>query len=329
MEAAKPTELAPRDLATIGPTNLGVIRSMFSAHPHRVESRRTIYNFGLEYGRHNRIHLYALPDVGPARHLGAVDLSGPPMLHDFIATDNHLVFFVSPVRVDLPRMLTQIGTFEQLFRWQPRHGTEIVCVPIDRPSEVVRFTTEAFYQWHFANAFERDHELIVDYVRYPDFNSFGELGGIATGASSPEALTEGRYHRASIDLRKRALRSTQLADRPCEFPTLAPGMHAREHDLAYVVLDNFGAIGSIDARGTIVAHEVPEDERVTEPVYANGHLLALTHRRDRAFVAVYNAARIPDGPVAKIWLDHWVPITFHGVFAPDDSGHERVDDEAR
>jgi all-trans-8'-apo-beta-carotenal 15,15'-oxygenase len=36
--------------------------------------------------------------------------------------------------------------------------------------------------------------------------------------------------------------------------------------------------------------------------------------RDRAFVAVYDAARIPDGPVAKIWLDHHVPITFHGSF---------------
>jgi all-trans-8'-apo-beta-carotenal 15,15'-oxygenase len=37
---------------------------------------------------------------------------------------------------------------------------------------------------------------------------------------------------------------------------------------------------------------------------------------DRAYVAVYDAKRIPDGPVAKIWLDHHVPITFHGTFLP-------------
>ena len=33
-----------------------------------------------------------------------------------------------------------------------------------------------------------------------------------------------------------------------------------------------------------------------------------------AFVGVYDAKRIPDGPVAKIWIDHHVPITFHGTF---------------
>ena len=37
--------------------------------------------------------------------------------------------------------------------WKPELGTEVICVPIDRPSEPVRFTTEAFYQWHFTNAF--------------------------------------------------------------------------------------------------------------------------------------------------------------------------------
>jgi len=316
MEAGRPTEIEPHDLTTIGTTDLGVIRSMFSAHPHRVESRRAVYNFGLEYGRHTRIHLYELPDVGRARRLGAIELAAPPMLHDFIATDSHLIFFVSPVRVDLPRMLTQLGTFEQLFRWRPEHGTEIICVPIDRPSEVVRFTTEPFYQWHFANAFERDRQLIVDYVRYANFDSFGQLGCIATGRAA-DPLTDGRYHRASIDLAARTLRSTQISDRPCEFPTLAPGQHGREHDVAYAVFDDFTALGSIDARGTVVAHAVPGDERVTEPVFTAGHLLALCHTRERAFVAVYDAARIPEGPVAKIWLDHRVPITFHGVFEPD------------
>ena len=59
---------------------------------------------------------------------------------------------------------------------------------------------------------------------------------------------------------------------------------------------------------------IPGDQLISEPLYVDGHLLALSHMRDRAFVAVYDAARIPAGPVAKIWLDHHVPITFHGTF---------------
>ena len=122
MEAGVPTELDPQTLATIGPTDLGVVEGMFSAHPHRVAGRNASYNFGLEYGRKTKLHLYELPDAGSARHLGAIELLGPPMLHDFIATETHLVFFVSPVRVHVPRMLLSLGDFKQLFQWQPQHA---------------------------------------------------------------------------------------------------------------------------------------------------------------------------------------------------------------
>lgn len=329
MEAARPTEIDPADLTTRGETNLdGTIVSFFSAHPHRVASRRAIYNFGLEYGRKTKLHCYELPDTGPARRLAAVELPGPPMLHDFIATDTHLVFFVSPTRVDVPRMFLQLGGFTELFRYKPELGTEIICVPIDRPSEVVRFTVEAFYQWHFTNAFTRGRELVVDYVRYPDFSSFYEIGAFASGGGA-NALGQSQAHRAVIDLDAKTLRSEPVLARACEFPTVAPGREGREHALSYLVLGDLAGIGKLDAQtGTLVQeHLLPATQRVTEPLFVprpnatredDGWVLALSHDdpSDRAFVAVYDAARIPDGPIARAWFDHQVPITFHGTFAP-------------
>ncbi|MBA3464304.1 MAG: carotenoid oxygenase family protein [Deltaproteobacteria bacterium] len=314
MEAGKPTEIDPRDLSTIGETDLGVVHSMFSAHPHRVASRNASYNFGLQYGRATKLHLYELPDVGPARNLGAVELGYPPMLHDFIATDTHLVFFVSPTRVDVPRMLLGLSGFEKLFRWKPEKGTEIICVPIDRPTEVLRFTTDAFYQWHFANAFNRANELIVDYIRYPNFDSFYDIGNVGAGGA-PEALGEGRMHRATIDLAAKTIRTEQTCDRSCEFPTVKPGEEGREQSITYLAFDNLTSIGSVDQRGAVVSHELAAGERASEPLHVDGHLLVLCHKQGAAYVGVYDAARIPDGPVAKIWIDHHVPITFHGTFA--------------
>ncbi|MDX2093413.1 MAG: carotenoid oxygenase family protein [Kofleriaceae bacterium] len=315
MEAGKPTEIDPNDLSTLGERDLDVITSMFSAHPHRVASRKATYNFGLQYGRITRLHMYELPDVGAARHLGAIDLAGPPMLHDFIATDTHLVFFVSPTRVNVPRALAQVGPFDQMFEWKPEHGTEIIAVPIDRPTEPVRFTVDAFYQWHFANAFTRGNELVVDYVRYKAFDSFSEIGEIGQGVQRT-TLDNGMLHRATIDLAAKTLRSEQRVERPCEFPTIARGREGREHDVTYAVFDTLRAIGSVDAKGAIVTHDVGPDVRATEPLLVDGHVMSLCHTHDRAFVAVYDAARLPDGPVAKIWLDHHIPITFHGTFAP-------------
>jgi len=315
MEAGKPTEVDPQDLSTIGETDLGgVVRGFFSAHPHRVEARKATYNFGLEYGRVTKLHLYELPDVGLARRIGAVDLSSAPMLHDFIATDSHLVFFVSPSVVDVPRMLLQVGGFDKLFRWKPERGTEVICVPIDRPHEVVRFTVDAFYQWHFANAFDRGGEIVVDYVRYASFDSFYDIGAQLGAATRPIAW--GYYHRATIDLAAGTLRTEQLSDLPCEFPTIAPGREGAAHDGAYAVFGALDAIGAIDRTGKVTRHELPADQRATEPLYVDGYLLSLCHTSDRAFLAVYDAARIPDGPVARVWLDHHVPITFHGTFAP-------------
>jgi carotenoid cleavage dioxygenase-like enzyme len=332
MEGAKPTEIDPRDLSTMRETDLdGTIVSMFSAHPHRVAARRATYNFGLQYGRKTRLHLYELPDAGLARHLGAIDLPGAPMLHDFIATETHLVFFLSPVRVDIPRMMLQLGSFQQLFRWRPELGTEVICVPIDRPAEVVRFTTDAFYQWHFANAFTRGRELVIDYVHYPTFDTFYQIGAIANGGG-PNALDDARGHRAIIDLDRKTLRSILVLDRPCEFPTLAAGREGTDHATTYFALDALHSIGRLDtspgavAVHTLTEHVLPATQRATEPVFVarpgaiaedDGWLLALCHDgpSNRAFVAVYDARRLPDGPVARAWFDHQIPITFHGTFA--------------
>ena len=34
----------------------------------------------------------------------------------------------------------------------------------------------------------------------------------------------------------------------------------------------------------------------------------------KTFFAVLDAQRVEDGPVAKIWLDHHLPISFHGAW---------------
>src|SRR5690606_3558974 len=121
-------------------------------------------------------------------------------------------------------------------------GTDVICVPIDRPTEIVRFTTDAFYQWHFANAFSRGNELVIDYIRYPNFDSFYDIGALASGAKGDGALESGRLHRATIDLTAKSLRSEQIADRDCEFPTVASGFEGREHTTSYVAFDNLTAI---------------------------------------------------------------------------------------
>jgi all-trans-8'-apo-beta-carotenal 15,15'-oxygenase len=324
MEGGRPVEIDPESLATIGERDLGgVVGAMFSAHPHRVAARRATYNFGTAYGRTSELKLYELPDAGPARRLGSVRLPAPVMLHDFAVSERHAIFFVSPVRIDVPRALTGLGTFQSIFRWEPRHGSEIIVVPLDAPADVVRFTVPAFHQFHFANAFEDGGAIFVDYCRYPDFASYAAVNDIDGGGAA--ALEQARLHRARIDPRARTITSAPLVDVPCDFPQVRAGDEGARHRQVWAADADLGGILRIDTEGgAIDRHRVGATEAVTEPVLAGPRgewALTLGHdaARDRAFLAVFRSEHLSDGPVAKCWFAHHVPITFHGAWGASSS----------
>lgn len=329
-EGGCPIEVDPMDLRTLGETRLGgVVRSAFSAHPHRVASRRATYNIGLDYGPKTGIHLYELPDEGAIREIGALELDYATMVHDFAMTDTHFVFFISPVRTEILRALLQVGHFGQLFSWRPKLGTEIVIVPIDAPQNVIRFETGPFFQWHFANAFHRAGHIVVDYVRFPDLSPFSALG-VATPS---DAMAEGRYHRAVIDPVRKTFVSEELLSVACEFPRVHPDIEGADHAVTWLARADLRGIVRYDTRGgTHVEHILPQGQWASEPVFVprsaadprasaalegDGHVLVLCHddASDVGFLAVYDALKIEDGPRATVWFDHYLTATFHGVWS--------------
>ena len=331
VESSRPTELSPDDLATLGERDLdGAVVRSFSAHPHYVAVRKSAYNFGVRYGRRVELDIFALPDEGPARRLATHTLAGGTMVHDFIATDRHLVFFAPPLRLRMLRMLLGIGCYSEKLRWRPDEGTEVLVVPIDSPSEVRRFSVPAFFQWHFACAFERGQELVVDYVRYPDFDSNGWLGQIIDGPA-PSTLG-GTLHRAVLDPARGTLSDAELSPLSCEFPRVA--RTSAESRYVYVAAHSdreaahgmFDEIARIDvARGTVESLALGDGQYPSEPVFVrrpdgksedDGWVLTLVYDApsDRSGVAVLDARALGAGPLACAWFDHHIPFTFHGNF---------------
>jgi all-trans-8'-apo-beta-carotenal 15,15'-oxygenase len=338
-EGGRPTEMSPADLGTVGEQDLGVIGQAFSAHPHRVPSRRATYNFGVRYGRRTVIDLFELPDAGPARKLGEVVLARPTMIHDFVATERHLVFFVPPVDVQPVRMLLGLTSLGDA-GWRPELGTEVVVVPIDAPTRVTRFHIDAFYQWHFVNAYERGGEIVVDVVRYPDFDSNRWLGDLALHQVGDVA--GGELWRVTLDPGARRASAEPRFAETCEFPRVAPAVEATRHQVAYVGACTPASTGaSTTSRFTrlpdaIVRVDVETGAArrwssgggvVSEPVFVprpgaraedDGWLLALVYdpRSDASNITVLPANDPSSGPTARAWFDHLIPPTFHGAFAP-------------
>ncbi len=232
-EAGLPTEIDPVTLETIGTGAFDdVVRMGFSAHPHHVPARKAAYNFGICPGPKSVLDLFELPDdpALPPRRFGGVPVSPLGMVHDFAATQDHLIFFISPLRLRLLPALLGLSGFDESLAWEPERGTEVVIVPIDAPERQTRFRCEPFYQWHFANAFEHGGQIVIDFCRYPNFGSNEWLRRVYTG----EPLFEcwGALTRATIQAGEVAFET--LWNHPCDFPEIHPAVAGASHRYVYL-----------------------------------------------------------------------------------------------
>lgn len=336
LETAPPIAFDAETLAFQREDDLdGAVVRSFSAHPTRVAKLRTWFNFGLRFGKETVLDLYAFPERpedGAARRIGCVDLPWPGFVHDFVATENYLVFFVCPGRLAMGRALLQLGSFADWFQWRPQDGTQIIVVPLasaDDPSTHRRFDAESFWVWHFVNGFEDRGELVIDYCRYPNLDSLDAIG-------SGKAIAPPILHRARVNPQgkgSRAFVSEARWDVACEFPRILPARSGSAHGPTWMQTssdpDHYGlarvALGSdADPSGDAVSVQrwIPEaHQRPSEPIPVaregeGSWVVSLCHDElaGASFVAVLDGDAMEAGPVAKVWFDHPVPQTFHGAW---------------
>jgi all-trans-8'-apo-beta-carotenal 15,15'-oxygenase len=329
LEAARPLEVSPEDLRTLGESDLdGAVVETFSAHPHFVAARSALYNFGMRFGPKSAIDLYELPLRGRARRLGTLPLEAPTALHDFIATERHLVFVLAPTRLRLLRAMLGEVRPDRLFDWRPERGSEVVVVPIDAPERTVRFRTEAFFVWHFANAFEDGEEIVVDFVRHADVGALGVMRDAAAARGGVIDMNQGVACRARIDARAGRFEGATLSSLPCEFPTVdvRRAGASRRYVWLTVTVDGAPGVARLDTvRGETATWLLPRGQHPSEPVFAprpggdaetDGWVLVLVYDEavQASHVAVLDAAAPDAGPVARAHFDHPIAVTLHGTW---------------
>lgn len=319
MEVARPIEIDADTLDARPAALSSIVAGGFSAHPHRVHSRRAVYNFGL---RGDGVDLFVLPDVGEARVLGHVALPFATMSHDFIVSDRHIVFVLGPAKLVRWRAALAIGDLSKYFEWRPEEGTTIIVAPIDEPSRYVSFRVDPFWVWHFVNAFDDGERVIVDLCRHENFSAFSSPSDPSAELGTP-TLT-----RCTIDPRARTLRSEALLDGPSEFPSVHPRWTGRRQRYTWVQRFAQGDRGAGLARfdnetARLTSYHAPSGHLGSEPMFVarsdrehEGWLLQLIQdtNASASYVAVFDAEHIEEGPIAKAWFRQAIPMTFHGTF---------------
>ncbi len=337
-EAGKPFELDPGDLTSIGETDLGgAIPHAFSAHPHRLASNGYIYNIGQHVTRPAELDVMVLRPDGTAGRLTTIPLDFATMIDDFVLTESAVIVFVAPLPLRLLRTLFGMGSYAENLQWEPERGTEVIVIPFDAPLSPIRFRVEPFWMWHVGNAFTRGDEVVFDMVRYESFGATNDWLYALSRGSSPNRDADGYLGRARLNVKKRSLDFERTRPNTGEFPRIAPAVEAEPSRVIYWQEHSSKEVGRRGFPDTVVRVDMEsgatdsfrcEDGQMpSEGVFVprpgstsedDGWLVSLVYdpRIHASHWAIFDAAHIADGPIARAHLDHHVPPTFHGTWVP-------------
>ena len=247
----------------------------------------------------------------------------PALVHDFAITRTRVVFVVCPVTLSIERLRRGMPPIA----WEPDLGTRVGVFPRDAPEQIRWYRGDACMAWHTLNAFDDGGRVVVDLCRQ-DAPAFPT----ADGRAAPEPALRQYLERWTVDPATDAIATARLSDVVCEYPRIderRTGLAYRYGYFAAIGGPGTGdpcqrAIARFDhATGALQTYHFGPRCAVSEPVFVarrsaisegDGYLLATVYDEDRnaGHLAVLDAMNVAAGPVARAYLDHRVPMGFHG-----------------
>jgi carotenoid cleavage dioxygenase len=250
------------------------------------------------------------------------------MVHDFLVTENHVLFPILPLTGSLERAMRG----GPAFAWEPDKGAFVGVMARDAGVETIRwFQTEACYVFHPMNAWEEGGKIFADVMEYPRAPLFPNADGSrGTDASA-------RLVRWTFDLAGRTdtVVRTPLGDMAGEFPRFDERRAGLAYRHGWFAANTerpgdlyFDALAHIDVTsGKREVYAFQSGDAVGEPVFVpasadaaegEGWLLAIAYRgaEDCSDLLVFDALDIAAGPVATAQAPRRTPFGFHGNWRP-------------
>jgi carotenoid cleavage dioxygenase-like enzyme len=249
------------------------------------------------------------------------------MVHDFMVTQNHVLFPVLPLTGSLQRAMTGLPAFA----WEPDKGSHVGVMRRDGDVSSIRwFNAPACYVFHPLNSWEEGDKIYCDVMRYNTAPLFPKADG------SPGDKSAARLVRWTFDLagNSDAIKEEALDDIDGEFPRVDPRFETLKHRHGWYAADpgnsktvRQSAIAHLDlATGKREVFAFDGGDAPSEPVFVprsadaaegDGWITATVYRagEDRSDLVVFDALDIARGPIAVAEMPRRVPFGFHGNWA--------------
>ncbi len=254
------------------------------------------------------------------------------MVHDFITTDEHVLFPIFPLTGSMERAMNG----EPAFAWEPDKGTHIGVMRRDGSIDEIRwFETDPCFVFHPMNAYTEGNKVVAHVMQFEQAPLFPHLDGSPPDPEKASArLCEWIFDLAD---NSNGVQRRYLDDVTGEFPRLDERFTGLDYNHGYYGASTqqqdgvgFNAVAHHNfTTGRREQYELPEGDVTGEPVFVpaspdapegEGYLLSVVYRaRDnRSDLAFFDAQNLPDGPIATAELPHRVPYGFHGNWKYND-----------
>jgi len=329
-EAHVPFELDPITLESKGAYDYGgKLKSPMTAHPKIDPVSGDMYGFSYTAGNFfsSKMSYFVINSKGELKSYEEFEAPFASMVHDFMVTDQHIIFPIFPLTIDFDRIMKGNSPIA----WEPDKGTHVGVMPRDGTVQDIQwFDSEAKYVFHPMNAYTKDGKIIADVMQFEEAPLFPH----ADGTKGDPKKAEARLNRWEINLESnsRSFKSDYLDENMGEFPRLDERLSTLEYRHGYYASGigelpdgySFNSIVHHDhVKGSIESYTLNMHDSLGEPVFipknktseeGDGYLLTIAHRaiENRSDLLILDASNVSKGPIAVAKLPHRIPHGFHG-----------------
>ena len=322
-DQSQPIEISP-SLTTVARQDFGghLLVGM-NSHPKVDPTDGSLHTLGYDV-EHAELRYLGVDRNGKTTSCATIPVQRPIMVHEFLITKRHLIFFDLPVVLD---MEVAFSGDPVPYRWSSKHDARIGVAPRSSPASVEWFSIDPCFVLHGFNAYDDGADIVLDVVCHDRMFHKCHFG---PGESAPRVVRWRVMRRAG-----RVVADTFDAA-PQEFPTINPRFIGQAHRFGYSVGCSRQA-GSINhfSSNVLIKHDfvrasqeyvqLGSTVQASEFVFVprpkgrsedDGWLLgyAYDNETQTSELLIFAADQPSVGPLARVELPRRVPFGFHGAW---------------
>ncbi|MBI2774502.1 carotenoid oxygenase family protein [Candidatus Dependentiae bacterium] len=295
--------------------------------PHPIIDPQTGNSFNVltQFGTTSYYHVYSIaPNSTKRVIIASIEAKQPSYLHGLSITQNYIVLTLTPFVVNPPDLLFAIKPFLDYFSWKPELGTTFIIIDRATGRIIDSMKAEPFFVLNQVNAFEKNNEINLDMIVYPDAGIM-KATTIEHLRNRPESFGErSQLTRFIINLKTKNVTKTVLGESSIELPRINPFFKTKHYRYIYGMGAGFSSIQKIDTESDRIIEWKENGCCPTEPVFIprphekkedDGVIIAqvLDTINCTSFILILDAHNLHE--IGRAQLPSIVPFSLHGLYS--------------